>query len=155
MNYCHQVWEDCRKFSTNNESKFFQLYLKKINYNEIKFLKKTNTAFLTSTFQLKIVIKYFWRLHDLQLYIYYYHKIYIFEICFNFILSWPGLNKLNRLASGAQNLWDAPDFSNAHISPRKKEKPFDLQVFSRIGEIMKKLQWILNTIMNNSVFVIF
>ena len=87
--------------------------------------------------------------------LYYYHKIYISEIWFNYILSLPGLNKLNRLASGAQNLWDAPDFSNAHILPRKIEKPFDLQVFSQIGEAMTKLQWILNTIMNNSVFVIF
>ena len=30
----------------------------------------------------------------------------------------------------------------------KKKKPLDLQVFSRLGKTIKKLQWISNTIMN-------
>ena len=33
----------------------------------------------------------------------------------------------------------------------KKKKSLDLQVFSRIGTTMKKLQWIPNTIVNTSV----
>ena len=36
-----------------------------------------------------------------------------------------------------------------------KKKKFDLQVFSRLGETMKKLQWILNTTVITSVLVIF
>ena len=53
-----------------------------------------------------------------------------------------GLNKL-----GAQNFWDASNFSGAHIFPCKKEKILDLQVFSR----MKKLQWVSNTTMDTSL----
>ena len=37
----------------------------------------------------------------------------------------------------------------------KNKKPLDLQVFSRIGKTMKKLQLSLNTIMNTSLLVIF
>ena len=37
----------------------------------------------------------------------------------------------------------------------KKEKPLDLQVFSRIGKTMKQLQSISNTIMNTNLLVIF
>ena len=58
----------------------------------------------------------------------------------------------DRARSGVQNLWDAPDFLGADILPCKK--PLDLQVFSRIGKTMKKLQWIPNTIMNISLTVI-
>ena len=51
-----------------------------------------------------------------------------------------------------KNFWDAPDFSGAHILPYKKEETtLDLQVFSQIGKTMKKLKWILSTIMNTSV----
>ena len=50
----------------------FSAISKKDSLQRDKILKKKNkknTAFLKSTFQLKIVIKYFWRLHDLQFYI--------------------------------------------------------------------------------------
>ena len=60
----------------------------------------------------------------------------------------------DRVRSGAENPWDAPDFSDAHILLYKK-KTLDLQVFSGIGKTMKKLNWIPNTIMNTSLPVIF
>ena len=40
---------------------------------------------------------------------------------------------VDRAQLGEQNFWDAPEFSSTHILPYKKEKPLDLQVFSRVG----------------------
>ena len=50
-----------------------------------------------------------------------------------------------------QNFWDTPDFSGAHVLPGKKKNHLNLKVFSWIGKTIKKLQWIINTIMNTSV----
>ena len=67
------------------------------------------------------------------------------------------LEKLRaRCRSGEQNLWDVPDFSGAHIlSCKKEKKSLDLQIYSRISQTIKQLQWIQNTIVNTSVLVIF
>ena len=46
-------------------------------------------------------------------------------------------------------------FLDACILHFKKEKYLDLLIFSRIGKPIKQLQWISNTIVNTSVFVMF
>ena len=56
-----------------------------------------------------------------------------------------------RARSGAQNLWDVPDFSGTHMLPCKKKKTLDLQVFRQIDKSIEKLQWIPSTIMNTNV----
>ena len=62
----------------------------------------------------------------------------------------------DRVRSSKQNLWDAPDVSDAHILTRKKEKKIlNLQVFSQTSKTMKKLQAVPNTIMNTSLLVVF
>ena len=66
------------------------------------------------------------------------------------------MSNADQARSGVQNLWDAPDFSGTHILPfKKKKKTLDLQVFSRKGKAMKKLQWIPDTIINTNVLEYF
>ena len=46
---------------------------------------------------------------------------------------------IDRVSSGAQNLWDATDFSGAQIFSSKNKKSLDVQIYSRIDTAMKKL----------------
>ena len=63
----------------------------------------------------------------------------------------------DRMHSGVQKLWGALDFLCAHICPFKKEKkkPLNLNILSRAGKTMKKLQGILRTILNPNLLVLF
>ena len=62
----------------------------------------------------------------------------------------------NRARSGAQNLWDTPDFSGVHILPCKKKKNIRSTSFQvKKGKTIKKLQLIPNTIMNTNVLECF